>query len=207
MAGDGGSPLISVLDGRRYSAIGGRMQRAATAYVALGALSLLTQACLAARNPLDSKPTVARDSTLLGEWRCTLSIPGDPTSSNTAMVVTPDGKDGYLIAVDESAETYKAFGSTTPAGVLLNVTPFDEDLPASGGWLFAKYERSSPSEVRVSILDEHLMGGSPGEGWSEGIALTEDSPEVIKAKMRTHKASPLLFKTLLTCKRPVEPPS
>jgi hypothetical protein len=87
------------------------------------------------------------------------------------------------------------------------VTPFDEDLPTAGVWLFAKYERSSPSEVRVSFLDEHLIGRSPGEGWSEGIALTEDSPGVLKATIATHKASPLLFKTFLTCKRSVEPPS
>jgi hypothetical protein len=172
----------------------------------VGVLSLLTVACLASRKPLDSKPTTPRDSALLGEWRCSLLGPGAKTD-DTEMVVTPDGKDGYLIAIEESASTYKAFGSTTPAGVVLNVTPFDEHLPDSSGWFFARYELSSPSKVRVSFLDEKLMGGSPGEGWSEGIALTEDPPEGIKSKMNTHKGLPLLFKTLLTCERRGVPPS
>lgn len=117
-------------------------------------------ACYDFGAPLDSAPTQAVDSKLLGTWRC-LGRDPEPDAKPANIVVTAAGERAYAIrleAEDEAPDLYEAYASEIKGHVVLNVRDLDPRAAAKP-WTFARYGFLLPDVLRIQLVsDDELKG-------------------------------------------------
>jgi hypothetical protein len=120
-------------------------------------------ACYDFGAPLDSAPTQALDSELLGTWRC-LGTDPSPDAEPANIVVTAAGERVYFIRLEaegEAPDLYEAYASDIKGHVVLNVRDLDPRA-ATKPWTFARYGFLLPDVLRIQLVnDDELKGVEP----------------------------------------------
>lgn len=147
------------------AAAGTREEASALMYRVLRALWLVASvvplgACYDFGVPLDSAPTRAVDSKLLGTWRC-LGTEPSPDAKPANIVVSAGGERIYGIrfeAEGESPDLYEAYASEIKGQIVLNVRDLDPRA-STRPWTFARYSFLLPDVLRVQLVsDDELKG-------------------------------------------------
>lgn len=152
-------------------------------------------ACYDFGAPLDSAPTQAVDSKLLGTWRCLGTQPSADAEPGS-IVVTVGGERVYTIrfeAEGESPDLYEAYASEIKGQVVLNVRDLDPRASAKP-WAFARYSFLLPDVLRIQLVSDDELKG------------VEQTSVALRSALEEHDAKTGLYVDFCVCLRTVDRP-